>query len=189
MDIKTHVPTIYGDFLTKFGEAWKNQVAQLKHKFGNAIEETLMPGEYPTDVPVVYVKKDRVIEVLSFLKTENGFEYNFLADITATDEQVEPRFEIVYNLYSINRHWRIRIKTRVREDEDVSTAVSVWAGANWAEREIWDLFGIKFKGHPDLRRILMDERWVGYPLRKDYPLRGYQFYPTPEPAEINLLEE
>lgn len=188
MDIRTSIPTNGGDWLAKFGEAWKTQAEQLKQKFGEAIEVIRMPPGYPTDVPIVYVKKDSIIQVLQFLKAEPGFEYGFLADITATDEEADPRFEVVYNLRSINRHWRIRIKVRVRENEEVPTAVGVWPGANWAEREVWDMFGIKFAGHPDLRRILMDVRWQGHPLRKDYPLRGYQVFPTPIPIDEKLLD-
>jgi NADH-quinone oxidoreductase subunit C len=187
-DVRNAVPTIYGDWLAQFGETWKAQLAQLKQKFGGVIEETRFPGEHPTDVPIVHVKKDSIVDVLRFLKTEPGFEYAFLADLTATDEGGEFRFEVVYNLYSPARHWRLRVKVRARENEEVPTAIPVWEAANWAEREVWDMFGVKFRGHPDLRRILMDERWVGHPLRKDYPLRGYQIFPTPEPINTELLK-
>jgi NADH/F420H2 dehydrogenase subunit C len=186
MDIRKGVPTNYGDWPAKFGETWKSQVAAVRAKFGAAIEEVRMPGEYPTDVPIIYVRKESVIELLQFLRAEH--EYTFLADITATDEEVEPRFEVVYNLFSTTRHWRIRVKTRVRDGEECPTAIGVWDAANWAEREIWDMYGVKFKGHPDLRRILMDVRWVGHPLRKDYPLRGYQLFTEPEPIDPKLLE-
>lgn len=188
MDIRTKVPTNYGDLQDKFMETWKTQVEKAQARFGPAIEEVRMPGEYPTDAPILYVRKERLVELLSFLKGEPGFDYAFLSDITATDEESEPRFEVVYNLYSVQKHYRIRVKTRVRDGEEVPTAVSVWAGANWAEREIFDMFGVRFKGHPDLRRILMDGRFVGHPLRKDYPLRGYQIFPTPEPINTRLLE-
>jgi NADH/F420H2 dehydrogenase subunit C len=191
MDIRTPVPTIYGDWLAKFGEAWKSQAEQLRQKLGAAIEEVRMPPEYPTDVPIVYAAKDRVIDVLRFLKTEAGFEYAFLSDLTATDEYetgAEKRFEVVYQLSSIARGWRIRVKARVRDGESLPTAVPLWEAANWAEREVWDMFGIRFEGHPDLRRILMDPRWVGHPLRKDYPIRGYQVFPDPIPVEEKLLE-
>jgi NADH-quinone oxidoreductase subunit C len=188
-DIRNPIPTNGGDWLTKFGETWKNQATGLKQKFGDAIEELRMPPEYPTDVPIVFVKKEKIVEVLQFLKSEQGYEYNFLSDITATDEQVEPRFEVVYNLFSTTRHWRIRIKVRARDGEAVPTAVGLWPAANWAEREVYDMFGVKFAGHPDLRRILMDERWQGHPLRKDYPLRGYQVFTDPEPIESKLLEQ
>lgn len=188
MDIRTAIPTNGGEWLVKFGASWKAQAEQLKGRFGQAIEEVRMPGDFPTDVPIIYVKKEEIVEVLRFMKLEPGFEYGFLADITATDEQVHPRFEVVYNLFSPTRLWRIRVKVRAGESEEVPTIVSLWKSANWAEREVWDMFGIKFKGHPDLRRILMDSRWEGHPLRKDYPLRGYQAFAEPETINPTLLE-
>ena len=188
MDIKTPIPSNGGDWLSKFGDAWKAQIAAVKAKFGVAIEEVRMPGEYPTEVPIIYVKKDAVVGLLRFLKTDTQCDYQFLSDLTATDEEVEPRFEVVYNLFSPTKRWRIRVKARVREDESCPTIVPLWAGANWAEREVWDMFGIKFEGHPDLRRILMDERWKGHPLRKDYPIRGYQVFTDSMPPNPALLD-
>ncbi|MBL7715878.1 MAG: NADH-quinone oxidoreductase subunit C [Bdellovibrionales bacterium] len=188
-DIRTPVPTIYGGMREQFADLWKKQVAELKAKFGGTIEAVKMPGVDLVEVPVIYVKKDQVIEVLKFMKDQEGFRYEFLADLTAVDEESDPRFEVVYNLYAVfTSHSRIRVKCKVREGEEVPTLVNVWPGANWAEREVWDMFGIRFTGHPDLRRILMDERWVGHPLRKDYPLRGYQLFPTPEPIDPKLLD-
>lgn len=187
MDVRQPISTNGGDWLTKFGESWKSQVTQLKEKFGNRVLEILMPTDYPTDVPILFVKKEALIEILQYLKAEPGFAYNFLSDITATDEETDPRFHVVYNLFSHESKARIRVKIRVSDGEEVPTAVSVWRGADWAEREVFDMFGIKFKGHPDLRRILMDVRWEGYPLRKDYPLRGYQIFTEPEPVDPELL--
>ncbi len=188
MDIRQPVSTNYGNWIEKFGELWKRQAESLKEAFGAEIEQILMPPNYPTDVPIIYVNKSSLPKVMAYLKDQSGFEYAFLSDITATDEEVEPRFEVVYNLFSHRHLSRIRIKTRVKENEQVPTLVSVWKGANWAEREVYDMFGIRFEGHPDLRRILMDGRWVGYPLRKDYPLRGYQVFSEPEPIDPKLLE-
>lgn len=188
MDIRTPIRTNGGQWLTQFGESWKAQVAKLKEKFGDAIEDVRMPSEYPTDVPIVYVKKEAIPAVLAWVKNEPGFDYNFLADITATDEQKEPRFELVYNLFSTTKKCRIRFKTRVKDGEEAPTVTTLWAAADWAEREVYDMFGVKFAGHPDLRRILMDERWVGHPLRKDYPLRGYQIFATPQPVHEELLK-
>jgi NADH-quinone oxidoreductase subunit C len=188
MDIRKTVATNDGDWIQKFGEAWKSQIAAVKTKFGTAIEEVRMPGDYPTDVPIIYVKKDQVVEVLQYLKSDAQCDYQFLADLTATDEEVEPRFEVVYNLFSPAKRWRIRVKTRLRENEECPTLSNVWVGANWAEREVWDMFGVKFTGHPDLRRILMDERWKGHPLRKDYPLRGYQVFTESLPPNPALLD-
>ncbi len=189
MDVRTNVPNLYGEHLQKFGDLWKTQVESLRARWGSKIERVDFPGEALTDVPVVWVLRSEIVEVLRFLKSDPGFEYNFLADITATDEMPErPRFVVVYQLFSHTRFNRIRLKVKVEDGESVPTAVDVWPGANWAEREIWDMFGIKFDGHPDLRRILMDERWEGHPLRKDYPLRGYQIFPTPQVPNEDLLK-
>lgn len=188
MDVRQPIPNNGGDWITKFGETWKRQVDEVRNKFAAVLEEVRMPSEYCTDVPILYVKKEAIVEVLVFLKESVGFEYNFLADITATDEETHPRFEVVYNLFSTQHRWRIRVKVRVGESEEVPTAVSVWKGANWAEREIYDMFGVKFQGHPNLRRILMDQRWVGHPLRKDYPLKGYQIFTDAEVVDPALLD-
>jgi NADH-quinone oxidoreductase subunit C len=188
MDIRKPIPTNGGDWITKFGDTWKKQLELLNAKFSRLIDEVRMPPEYCTDVPIIYVKKDSILEVLSFLKETSGFEYNFLSDITATDEEVEPRFEVVYNLFSTQNRWRIRLKVRVAESEEVPTACHLWKGANWAEREVYDMFGVKFKGHPNLRRILMDERWVGHPLRKDYPIKGYQIFTDASEVDPSLLD-
>jgi NADH-quinone oxidoreductase subunit C len=150
--------------------------------------KVLFPREHATDVPIIFVKASAICDVLGFLKADSELDYGFLADLTATDEQEEPRFHVVYNLLSRRTMSRIRIKVRVSEGESVPTAIGIWPAANWAEREVWDMFGIRFEGHPDLRRILMDVRWQGHPLRKDYPLRGYQFFPTPEPIDPSLLD-
>jgi NADH-quinone oxidoreductase subunit C len=192
MDIRTSVATNYGEMASKYADAWKSQVSRLQARFAGAVEEVRMPVEHPIDVPILYVRKESIIGVLSFLKTEQGFEYAFLADLTAIDEGPDApngkRFEMVYNLFSLTTKSRIRVKVRLAEGEEMATAIPVWQGADWAEREVWDMFGIKFTGHPDLRRILMDERWEGFPLRKDYPLRGYQLFTEPEPLHENLLD-
>lgn len=188
MDIRTPISTNGGQWVARFGDHWKKQVTLLSEKFSAHIEEVRMPPDGLTDVPIIYIKKDSLIPLLKFLKIEPGFEYEFLADITATDEEKKPRFEVVYQLFSHTHLCRIRIKVRVEEGEEVPSAVSVWKGANWAEREVFDMFGIRFKGHPDLRRIVMDVRWEGHPLRKDYPLRGYQIFTEPMPIDPTLLE-
>ena len=188
MDVRHPISTNGGDWLVKFGDAWKKQVEQVKAKFGQSIEEVRMPPEAFTDVPILYVQKDSIVPLLKYLKEEPDFEYGFLSDITATDEESNPRFEVVYNLFSHSYRRRIRVKVRVAEGDEVPTSISVWKGADWAEREVYDMYGIKFKGHPDLRRILMDNRWEGYPLRKDYPLKGYQIFSEPQPIDPSLLK-
>lgn len=187
-DVRNLGPTNYGDWLGKYGEAWKTQVEQLRRKFPDAIEEVMMPVDHPTDIPVVFVKKEQLPEVLRFMKSEPGFEYDFLTDYTATDEfPGEPRFHVVIHLFSASRMWRIRIKSRVAEGEKFPSLMSVWRGADWAECEIWDMYGIPFEGRPDIKRVLMHEDWEGHPLRKDYPLRGYQVIPVNAPIDEKTL--
>ncbi len=188
MNIHTELSTNGGDWKSKFGDAWKKQIEKVKAQFGDAIEEVRTPWDYPTDVPIFMVKKQRIVEILKFLRFDPDCEYYFLSDMTATDEEAEPRFEVIYNLFARDRGPRIRVKCKVAEGEDVPTAISVWKGADWAEREIFDMYGIKFSGHPNLRRILMDYRWEGYPLRKDYPLDGYQLFPDAEPPDPERLK-
>lgn len=188
MNIFTELATNGGDWKAKYGDAWKMQIEKIKATFGAAIEEVRTPWEYPTDVPIIYVKKERVVEVLSFLKTDPDCQYIFLSDLTATDEEINPRFEVVYNLYALDRGPRVRVKTRVAEGEEVPTLTGVWTGADWAEREVYDMYGVRFTGHPNLRRILMDYRWEGHPLRKDYPLDGYQLFPDAEPPDPERLK-
>lgn len=188
-NISTHVATNYGGVAGKFKELWATQISLIRQKFGDQIEQIWLPDQELTDVPILWVKKGTIAEVLLFMKTEAGFEYRMLSDLTATDESPEtPRFHVVYQLFSPTKMNRIRIKVKVAENESIPTATKVWPAADWLEREVWDMFGIKFEGHPDLRRILMDMRWQGHPLRKDYPLRGYQIFPTPEPIEEALLK-
>jgi NADH-quinone oxidoreductase subunit C len=189
MDIRQPIPTNGGDWLSKFGESWKKQCAQLQAELASCIEEIRMPPEHPTDVPVIFAKKDAILEVLGYLKNTEGFEYNFLADITATDEEGHPRFDVVYHLFSMTHKNRIRVKARVGESEEIPSAVGLWKGANWAEREVFDMFGVKFKDHPNLRRILMDSRWVGHPLRKDYSLKGYQMFTDAQAVDPSLLDK
>jgi NADH/F420H2 dehydrogenase subunit C len=168
---------------------WEKQIETLNTRFGKALEEIRMPNTGHTDVPIIYVKKERLIELLAVLKSNPDFDYAFLADLTATDEiPNEPRFEVVYNLYSVEKHRRIRVKTRVAEAIAVPTATSLWAGANWAEREVFDMFGIVFDGHPELRRILNHEEFVGHPLRKDYYISKYQVFSEAEPVHPELLK-
>lgn len=189
MDVRTPVATIHGDWPTKFGDLWKEQIQKLQTKFGSSVLEVKTPWDSATDVPIIYLDPSHWVEVLSFIKTEPGFEYNFLSDLTATDETpAQQRFEVVVNLFSHTKFNRIRLKLRLKEGEEAPTLISVWDGANWAEREVFDMYGIRFSGHPDLRRILMDHRWQGHPLRKDYPLRGYQIYPLAEEIDPRLLD-
>ena len=144
-------------------------VIRLKEKFASSIIDVV---EFRGEVTVT-VKKDSILDVLLFLK--QSLQYNLLTDVTAVDYlgKKEERFMMVYQLYSIPNKDRLRIKTPVTEaDCTVPSATQVWRTANWLEREVFDMFGITFDKHPDLRRILMTDDWVGHPLRKDYPLQG-----------------
>jgi NADH-quinone oxidoreductase subunit C len=127
----------------------------------------------------VIVPRERIAEICSFLKTSPGLEFNFLADICGADRgpEEEPRFEVNYHLFSTTRHHRLRLKVLLNDDDThVPTVTNVWRTANWHERETFDLMGVVFDGHPDLRRILLPDDWEGHALRKDFPLRGYEPY-------------
>lgn len=143
-------------------------VDKLKAKFGDTVLETV---EFRGETTVV-VKKEEIVAVCTFLRDECG--YNFLTDLCGVDYMGQsPRFMVVYQLYNIGEHVRLRVKAPVEEaDTTIDTVSGVWSTANWLEREAWDLMGITFNNHPDPRRILMPEDWVGHPLRKDYPVQG-----------------
>jgi len=116
---------------------------------------------------------DRLVEVGTWLRDGTGATFDFCSDVTASDWPVRPqRFDLVYMLYSTQHCHRIRVKTRVADGEAVPTVSGIWPAAGWLEREVFDMFGVRFAGHPDLRRILMPDDWQGHPQRKDYPLEG-----------------
>jgi len=123
----------------------------------------------------IRVKRDGIVGVCRFLKTEPGLEFVSLIDITAVDwNGQEPRFDLVYQLLSLAHNRRITLHMRVPEkDCRAPTVTVVWRGADWLEREVFDLMGVRFDGHPDLRRIVLPDDYEGYPLRKEFPLRGY----------------
>jgi len=109
------------------------------------------------------------------LRDDRDCPFNFLADVTCVDwYPKQPRFEIVYHLLSLTKKERVRLKVRLDDSPEVDSVTSVWPAANYFEREVYDLFGVRFNGHPYLRRLLMPEDWEGYPLRKDYPVEGYR---------------
>jgi len=146
---------------------WEGELAnELKQAFGDCIKETsaYLGQNFALVQPVA------LTAILDYLKTEADFDY--LVDITAVDwPKRQARFDIVYILYSLSRNERLRIKTQIADGFRPASATSVHPAANWLEREIFDMFGIEFAGHPDLRRILMPDGWNGHPLRKDYPIR------------------
>ena len=128
------------------------------------------------DELTIYIRPDRLIRVCEFLRDDPSLTFKYLSDITAVDLYPnEPRFEVVYHLLSLENAERLRLKVRTGgENPRVDSLVPVYPSANAFEREVFDLFGIQFTGHPYLRRILLPEDWEGHPLRKDYPTEGYR---------------
>jgi len=124
----------------------------------------------------VWIKRDFIVQAGLFLRDHPDLKYNALSDVTCVDWfPSEPRFEVVYNLLSIPQKTRLRLKVRLNgNDTKIQSVISVWPSCNFFEREVFDLFGIEFQGHPFLRRIMMPEDWKGHPLRKDYPVEGYR---------------
>ena len=153
----------------------------LKEKFPQATDRV------SSDHTAVNVPAGEVVAALSFLKDE--FAYDFLADLTAIDwaEGASPRFTVVYHLYSTTHHTYLRVCADCVNDAEPSIAsvVSLWPGANWHERECYDMFGIKFDAHPDLRRILMWDEYPYFPLRKEFPLAGIET-PLPDPEVVEV---
>ena len=149
----------------------------IRARFGAAVVDT---HEHRGDATVV-LEREALANALRYCHGEPSLAFDVLMDLTAVDylkypgREDGPRFEVVYHLYSLPHNHRLRVKVRVEEDDAfVPSAVGVWPIANWMEREVWDMFGIRFDGHPDLRRLLMYEEFVGHPLRKDYPITRRQ---------------
>jgi NADH-quinone oxidoreductase subunit C len=143
---------------------WESELTgEVKERFGDQITET---STYLGQNFIV-AKADAAIPLVEFLKLEGDFDY--LVDLTAVDWPKRPeRFDLVYILYSYSRNERVRVKVQIADGYKPQTSVGVHLAANWLEREVFDMFGIEFEGHPDMRRILLPEEWQGYPLRKDY---------------------
>lgn len=142
---------------------------QLKAKFSDLVTD---PAEFRGEWTLKVLDAERMTEVCAFAKKEQGFDY--LVDISSVDNYGEdPRFTLVYELYGYGHHCHLRLKTDVSEEKsELPTVTSVWRTADWHEREIYDMMGVRFRGHPDLRRILMWEGYPYFPLRKDFPLSG-----------------
>ena len=127
----------------------------------------------------IIVPRENIVTLCNFLKSSPETRFDFLSDLCGVDRGVEeePRFEVNYHLFSTSLYHRVRLKVLLREDDcHVPSVTSVWRTANWHERETYDLLGVIFDDHPDLRRILLPEDWQGHALRKDFPLRGYEPY-------------
>lgn len=156
-------------------------IEKLKEKFAAEIMDVSeFGGQFS-----VSVRPGRIVDICRFLHDDPEIYMDYLADLCGVDyPDRKHRFEVVYNLFSIKHRHRLRIKALVSEKApNIDSVVPVWSGANWHEREACDMYGIVFNGHPDLRRILMPDDWEGYPLRKDYPLKG------PDGPEYKGLEE
>ena len=151
--------------------------ARLQHKYAEgALAEGRRLVFDTLQEPILWVRDSKdLMLVVKMMRSDPSLMMNYLSSLTAYDNKDKKdgpkRFVVVYNLYSISLHIRVRIKLAVEDGEAVPTMVNEWKGANWLEREVWDLFGIPFEGHPNLRRIMMDERTTGHPLRKEYPIR------------------
>jgi NADH-quinone oxidoreductase subunit C len=155
---------------------------RLRAQFGDALAEV---KQWRNETTVVLAGQD-LVRVCRFLRDESDLAFDLLSDVTAVDRlrlpQPSPRFEVVYHLYSLQFRRRLRLKVRVDDGQAVPTVSGLWPTANWHEREVFDLFGVLFEGHPDLRRILMPEDWEGHPLRKDYPIEASPKWWEEEPA-------
>jgi len=147
-------------------------VKKLEEKFLNSIlEVATFRGEV-----TVTVSKGGILEICKFLHSDPDLQYHLLTDLCGLDFFPEtPRFGVVYLLYSLKNNQRLRVKTRVGEVESIPSVESIWKVANWYEREAYDLFGITFENHPDLRRIMLWDGYEGHPLRKDFPVEGPDF--------------
>ena len=152
-------------------------LARLRERFGDRI---LATHDYRGDHTAV-LSREGIVSALTFCRDDAALAFDMLVDLTAVDysrfpgREDGPRFEVVYHLYSVAHNHRVRLKVPVEQDDAVvPTASGLWPIANWQEREVWDMFGIRFDGHPDLRRLLLYEEFVGHPLRKDYPISRRQ---------------
>ena len=143
-------------------------VKKLTARFAGALSE---PLEFLGQL-AVRIEAKSIVEVCTFLRDDQDARFNYLSDLTCVHYpmRAEAPLEVVYNLFSISRNERVRLKVSIAEDASVESVTGVWPAANWMEREVYDLFGVSFNNHPDLRRILLPADWEGHPLRKDYPL-------------------
>ena len=146
-------------------------VNKIKEKFGDAVTETVVFRGEVTHV----VSRDRLVDIARFIKTDTDLMLDFPVDVLGVDYHPrKPRFDVVYHFYSTTKKHRLRLKVRVDDGQSMPSLTHIYSGLNWPERETYDMFGIVFDGHPNLKRIYMPQDWDGYPLRKDYPLRGYR---------------
>jgi NADH-quinone oxidoreductase subunit C len=157
---------------------------------GSLVHGATYDAAVSVDVPAIYVPANRLVDTCIALRDAPSLRFDFLADVIGVDYLPrEPRYEIVYHLVSLPNRLRLRVKVRVPGSEaHVPTVQAVWPAANWHEREVWDMFGIFFDDHPDLRRLLMPEDWEGHPQRKDYPVQIRKTPQTYAPLEVTEQE-
>jgi len=142
-------------------------VSAVRERFPGAVVD----AKEVFGLPTLWIARDHIVAVCQFLRDDPAAAFDFLTDLTARHiPDAEKPFEVVYHLYSFARNKRLRVKVDLAEGETCPSVVAVWGAANWMEREAYDLVGVRFEGHPDLRRLLLPEDWEGHPLRKDYPL-------------------
>lgn len=147
---------------------------ELGDHIASMVGKAVLQVELKLGELIVTVQRDQIVPVLTKLRDDPGCMFQQVMDITAADYPDRPeRFEVVYNLLSIKHNQRVRVKLSTDEDTPVPSSVPVYSAANWMEREVWDMYGVFFSDHPDLRRILSDYGFEGHPLRKDFPLTGY----------------
>jgi NADH-quinone oxidoreductase subunit C len=147
-------------------------VSLIRRQFAETIQEII---EAAGEITVV-ARREGLVQLMTFLRDEPSLRFSYLSDIGGLDlgEFAAPRFAVAYQLYSLEHNHRLRVKVFLEEDDaHLPTMWNVWKASNWLEREIYDMFGVTFDGHPDLRRILMPSDYEGYPLRKDFPIKGY----------------
>ncbi len=138
------------------------------------VPDAVVDGTLAADGPVLYIAPDHILSVCRVLKESAGFER--LSALTGVDWWPrEPRFEVIYFLHSLPHNARVRLSVRLGEDEELESVYRIWRGADWYEREVFDLFGIRFRHHPNLERIMLPPDYEGHPLRKDYPIHGHKY--------------
>lgn len=163
-------------------------VKRLKNQFSEAIGDA---SEFIGQLSI-HVSRESIVEVCDFLTKDKETPFNYLSDLTCVHypDRADAPFEVVYNLFSISTNERVRLKVNTSEAAGVDSVTGVWPSANWLEREVFDLFGIRFANHPDLRRLLLPPDWEGYPLRKDFPLEFVENAWTekhlPEMSEVQM---
>lgn len=149
-------------------EPWSSPlVDELRKRFPGSVADAVIFRNQPA----ITLAKEHLLAVGEYLKSDEGGAYTLLTDETAVDyPKREKRFEVVYHVYSFKLNHRLRLKVQAADGEKIPSVVGLWPAANWLEREVFDMFGVQYEGHPDLRRILLPDEWVGYPLRKDYDI-------------------